>query len=107
MSIVHDMLQHLGYKVLKATNGNDAIEITSAQEPPIQLLLTDVIMPDMNGRDLFTKLSHEHPDLKVIYMSGNTDDVIAHHGLLESGVHFIQKPFTTETVAGKIREVLH
>ncbi len=72
----------------------------------IDLLLTDVIMPDMNGKDLYGILHAQYPHLKVVYMSGYTEDVIAHHGVLEKGVDFIQKPFSARNLMEKVREVL-
>jgi len=70
------------------------------------LLLTDVVMPGMNGRDLFASAAEHHPGLKVLYMSGYTDNVIAHRGVLDESVAFIQKPFTVNALAAKVREVL-
>ena len=70
------------------------------------MLITDVIMPEMNGRDLAQQLLTLRPKLKRLYMSGYTSDVIAHHGVLDEGIHFLQKPFTVEALAGKVREVL-
>ncbi|HBG21346.1 MAG TPA: hypothetical protein DDY32_19290 [Desulfobulbaceae bacterium] len=100
------MLERLGYQVLPASSPNEAI--TLAQEYPgeIQLLLTDVVMPGMNGRDLAANLVSLHPGLKRLFMSGYTANVIAHHGVLEEGVDFIQKPFSREDLAVKVREVL-
>lgn len=72
----------------------------------MHLLLTGVIMPGMNGRQLFEALKHTRPAMKVLYMSGYTGDVIAHHGVLEDGVHFIQKPFSVQTLTEKVRAVL-
>lgn len=72
----------------------------------MHLLLTGVIMPGMNGRQLFEALKHARPAMKVLYMSGYTGDVIAHHGVLEDGVHFIQKPFSVQTLTEKVRAVL-
>ena len=70
------------------------------------MLLTDVILPDMNGRMVYTQLSSLRNELKVLYMSGYTSDVISHHGVLEPGVHFIQKPFNLQDLAYKVRDVL-
>ncbi len=68
--------------------------------------MTDVVMPGMNGRDLHRRLAVRFPDLKVLYMSGYADDVISRHGIIEKGVHFIQKPITIHTLLAKVREVL-
>jgi DNA-binding NtrC family response regulator len=69
-------------------------------------MLTDVIMPGMNGRELYDEVRREHPRIKVIYMSGYTADVIAHHGILEPGIEFLQKPFTVQSLAARVRQVL-
>ena len=70
------------------------------------MILTDVVMPGMSGRELAERLQQIHPEAKVLYMSGYTDNAIAHHGILEPGINFIQKPFTVEGLAKKVREVL-
>lgn len=75
-------------------------------EEEIDLLLTDVIMPQLNGKALYDRLSKSRPDLKVIFMSGYTDDAITRHGVLETGINFIQKPFRPEELAKKVRQVL-
>ncbi len=72
----------------------------------IHLILSDVIMPGMDGREVVERLQRIHPEAKVLYMSGYTDNVILHHGILEEGIAFIQKPFTLESLARKVREVL-
>jgi len=104
--LVINMLEQQGYKALAAEDGQRAIELLREEEKPIDLLLTDVVMPDMNGRELYTKISDFYQDLKVIYMSGYTENVIAHHGVLDPGVFFIQKPFSVADLALKIREVM-
>ena len=101
-----NVLEQYGYEVLHAENGKDALRIMDLNQKPIHLLLTDVIMPVMNGKELYQKVSALHPDIKALYMSGYTEDVIAHHGVMDAGVNFIQKPFSIETLAIKIREVL-
>jgi len=100
------ILEQHGYRVLMAENGNEALEVLEKHEDQVDLLLTDVVMPGMNGRELFTKAAEKDPALKVLYMSGYTDSVIAHRGVLKEGVNFIQKPFTVQTLAAKVREVL-
>jgi CheY-like chemotaxis protein len=100
------ILQRQGYHVLVAQNGEEALSLLKDREGPLDLLLTDVIMPDMNGKELFEKVSALYPDAGVLYMSGYTDDVIAHHGVIDEGVHFIEKPFTVRALAAKVREVL-
>ena len=72
----------------------------------MHLLLTDVVMPGMNGKDLFDLINARYPDMKVLYMSGYMDNEIAHHGVLDKGVQFIQKPFSVQALASKVRETL-
>jgi len=105
--LVQMFLEPLGYKVLLAGNGEEAVKIGRTYEGDIDLLLTDVIMPNMNGQELVDEIRKFRPDLAVIFMSGYTDDVIAHHGVLESGVNFVQKPITMNRLAHKLREVLN
>ncbi|MGM0611113.1 MAG: PAS domain S-box protein [Thermodesulfobacteriota bacterium] len=100
------MLEKLGYTVLTAEKPDDALRLAEEYEGKIHLLITDVIMPEMNGRDLSAKLSDRSPGLTSIYMSGYTADVIAHHGVLEKGVHFIQKPFSIQDLAVKVRAAI-
>ena len=104
--LTRSMLERQGYKVLAAENGKKGISIVE-HEGPVHLLLTDVIMPDMNGKRLFQWISRISPDVKVLYMSGYTDDVIAHHGVIDPGVQFIQKPFSMKDLAAKVREALY
>lgn len=101
------MLERMGYKVMPAGSPNEAIRISSQQSAgEIHLLITDVVMPEMNGRELAGKLQHMYPNLKCLFMSGYTANVIAHHGVLDEGVAFINKPFSKQALALKIREVL-
>ncbi len=101
-----DVLEMLGYCVLKASDPDEALRISDRHKAPIHVLLTDVVLPQMDGRSLYNVLSGQRPDMKVLFMSGYTDDAIVHHGVLDKTVHFMQKPFAMETVARKIREVL-
>ena len=100
------MLEGQGYTVLTAGNGREAISRFNEHTGMIHLLMTDVIMPDMNGRDLVEKLHLLSPQLKCLFMSGYTSDIIAHQGVLDEGVHFVQKPFSLPDFAVKVREVL-
>ena len=103
--VTRRLLERLGYTVLLASNAEDAREMFE-QHPSIDLLLTDVVMPGASGPELVTQLMERRPTLKVIYMSGYTDDAIVHHGILDSGVAFLQKPFSSETLGRKLREEL-
>jgi CheY-like chemotaxis protein len=100
------MLESLGYSVLTAATPGDATRLAASHEGPIDLLLTDVIMPEMNGRKLAELLHALRPAMKCLFMSGYTADVIAHHGFLGEGVHFLQKPFSFHGLATKVRDVL-
>jgi two-component system, cell cycle sensor histidine kinase and response regulator CckA len=104
--LVRDALEHLGYKVLPAADGYEAIQILEQHSDPVQLLLTDVIMPLMSGRELAKRVLSVRPATKVIYMSGYTDDTLAFHGLPHGSTGFIQKPFTVTVLAEEVRKVL-
>jgi two-component system cell cycle sensor histidine kinase/response regulator CckA len=95
-----------GYTVLEASQGDEALRIERDHHERIHLLLTDVVMPAMGGRELAQRLLQRRPDIRVLYTSGYTDDAIVHHGVIESGVAFIQKPFTPTSLLHKVREVL-
>jgi len=98
-------LERLGYTVLTAPTPAQALAIATGGEP-LDLLLTDVVMPEMNGRELADRLRTRHPGLRCLFMSGYTADVIAHQGVLEEGGHFLQKPFTTPALASSVRTAL-
>jgi len=104
--LAHAVLKNKGYKVLAAANGEKALETVSGHDKKIHMMLTDVVMPGLNGKDLYLKVSKTHPGMKVLYMSGYTSNVIAHHGILEQGIQFIQKPFTVNGLAERVRQVL-
>jgi PAS domain S-box-containing protein len=101
-----EALEILGYTCLSACDPREAQLIVESHEGPIQLLLTDVIMPVMDGRSLFAVLSPRRPEMKVLYTSGYTENFIVHHGVLETGVHFMHKPFTLDGLARKVRDAL-
>ncbi len=100
------MVESLGYRVLAANSPAQALNLASEHKEQIDLLMTDVIMPEMNGLELVKTLKPLYPELKFLYMSGYTADIIAPHGLLEEGVQYIQKPFTRNDLSVKLREAL-
>jgi CheY-like chemotaxis protein len=100
------MLERLGYQVLATTDPGKAGRLAAEHPGGIDLLITDVVMPGMNGRDLAERLRTVQPGMKCLFMSGYTADVIAHRGVLDEGVHFIQKPFSKAELAAKVRGVL-
>jgi len=106
LKMTANMLQGQGYTVLAAATPGRALELAGKHIGEIHLVLTDVIMPEMNGLDLARQLLLLHPDCKRLFMSGYTADVIAHHGVLDEGVNFIEKPFSMKGLASKVREVL-
>jgi PAS domain S-box-containing protein len=100
------ILQEQGYRVLEGGQGTDAFPIADEHEGQIHLLLTDVVMPKMSGKELAGRIASLRPGIKVLYMSGYTDNAIAHHGIFDKGINFIQKPFTVDGLVRKVREVL-
>jgi two-component system cell cycle sensor histidine kinase/response regulator CckA len=96
----------LGYRVLAAHDGESAERICREHEESIDLLLSDVVMPGMNGKELSVKLTSLLPRMRVLFMSGYSENVIAHRGVIDPGVPFVQKPFSVSSLARKIREVL-
>ena len=106
LEMTRRMLVELGYSVLSAPTPGEAISLAQDHNGEIDLVVTDVVMPEMNGRDLVKNLLSRYPNLKHLFMSGYTSDVIAHHGVLDEGVNFIQKPFTLDDLVPKIREAL-
>jgi PAS domain S-box-containing protein len=106
LNISRNVLTRLGYRVLTARSPYEALELAGGGAEKFDLLLTDVIMPQMNGRELAERIQSLQPDLKVLFMSGYTSDVVIHQGVLDRGVNFIEKPFSPQTLARKVREVL-
>ena len=104
--LARDVLVESGYTVLEAATAEDAVRICEDHESPISLLLSDVVMPKVSGPQLAQRLVDLRPELRVLYMSGYTDEAIVHHGVLEPGTAFIEKPFTPEGLSGKVRDVL-
>ncbi len=104
--LVQLFLKENGYQVLAAVDGSEAEQLAAQNPGPIHLLLTDVVMPGINGRVLAERLALKYPAMKVLYMSGYTDSFIAGHGVLEEGMHLLHKPFTEEVLMHKIRELL-
>jgi CheY-like chemotaxis protein len=104
--LARQFLEKQGYKVIEAADGAVAMQIVVAHEGVIHLLLTDVIMPGMNGRELAQRVSEMRPNVKVLYMSGYTENVIGHNGTLDAGVRLLQKPFNLRDLKDKVREVL-
>jgi PAS domain S-box-containing protein len=100
------ILKRQGYKVLEASHGDDALAISEKHDGLIHLVLVDVVMPGMSGSELAKQLTLLQPMIKVLYMSGYTDNAIVHHGVLEKGMNYIQKPYTVDGLARKVREVL-
>ena len=105
-AMVRSVLESKGYQVLEARHGEDALMVAELHRGTIDLLLTDVVMPGMSGRELAEHLVNARRETKVLYMSGYTDDAIVHHGVLGSDMAFLQKPFSPESVARKVRQVL-
>ncbi len=106
LKLAQMMLEELGYSVLAARTPGEALRLAWEHSGKIDLLMTDVVMPEMNGRELAEKVSSLHPGTRCLFMSGYTADVIAHHGVLDEGVQFLQKPFSTEDLADKVRDAL-
>jgi CheY-like chemotaxis protein len=100
------ILESSGYSVMSANSPAAAVRLSTAHPGPIRLLLTDVIMPGMNGRELADRLTQQRPGMRVLFMSGYTDNAIVHHGVLDAHVEFLAKPFTPHALARKVADVL-
>ncbi len=104
--LARQYLEKQGYKVIEAADGAVAMQIAVAHEAMIHLLLTDVVMPGMNGRELAQRIAEIRPNVKILYMSGYTENVIGHNGMLDAGIRLLQKPFNLRDLKSKVREVL-
>jgi K+-sensing histidine kinase KdpD len=104
--MTHEILETSGYHVLDAAHGRDALDVSAKYEGSIDLLVTDVVMPRMGGPELAKQLTVVRPQMRVLFMSGYTDDAIVHHGVLDEGTPFLEKPFTPSALTCKIRELL-
>jgi len=105
-SVAREVLQMVGYTVLEAETGEEALQQAEQHSGAIHLLVTDVVMPGMSGRELAARLLVDYPTLEVLYLSGYTDEAIAHHGVLQAGIELLHKPFTPDALARRVREVL-
>jgi len=105
-AVTRQVLERQGYTVLEAAHGAAALQTAAGHPGPIHLLLTDVVMPVLSGLQLAGQLARLRPDAKVLYASGYTDDAVVRHGVLEAGISYLQKPFTADSLARKVREVL-
>lgn len=106
LNLVQRTLKKCGYRLITATDGIEALEVIKKYEKPIHLLLTDVVMPNLSGKELSEKIIELHPGTKICFMSGYTNEAIVQHGILNSGVNFIQKPFSPELLVKRVREIL-
>jgi len=106
-SLATEVLGIAGYSVLSAGGPNEALEVARGHTGPIHLLLTDVVMPEMSGRDLADRLAPARPEMKVLYMSGYTDDAIVHHGVLDPRTVLLTKPFTPDALTRMVAEVMN
>jgi two-component system, cell cycle sensor histidine kinase and response regulator CckA len=104
--LAREYLEMNGYTVIEAEDGHTALELAALHAGPIHLLMTDVVMPGISGRELAQRIAKTRPEIKVLYMSGYTDQAVVHHGILDTGAVLLQKPFTMATLASKLREIL-
>jgi DNA-binding NtrC family response regulator len=105
-AVAQGILKRSGYRLLVARNADEALLLCETHRSVIHLLLTDVVMPQMSGADLAKRIASQRPGIKVLCMSGYTDDSVVRHGVLASGMAFLQKPFTPDSLNRKVREVL-
>jgi CheY-like chemotaxis protein len=105
-ALAHRVLVGCGYNVLEAAEGNEAVQVAARHKSPIQLLITDVVMPGVGGRAVAEQVAELHSGVRVLFVSGYTDDAVIRNGVLRDGVNFLQKPFSPGALAFKVREVL-
>ena len=105
-SLAVKVLKRQGYSVLEAEDSGSCLETLRAHQGPLDLLLTDLVMPGLNGRELHEEVKSLFPKVKVLYMSGYTEEIVTHRGVLEEGIPFIQKPFSVHSLTTRVREVL-
>jgi CheY-like chemotaxis protein len=105
-SLTREVLEKYGYRVLEAANGEEALVVADQHQGPLDLLLSDVVMPRMGGPELAQALLQRRPTVKVLYMSGYTDHPMVRRGVVDAGVAFLQKPFTPTLLVSRIRELL-
>ena len=105
-NVATKVLRNAGYRVLSASNGEAALDLASHDREPIHLLVTDVVMPGMNGRQLAEHLAEGHPETRTLFTSGYTDNIIAHHGVLDREIEFLSKPYTLEVLTRRVRDIL-
>jgi DNA-binding NtrC family response regulator len=106
LKMVSNMLEALGYMVIATENPQDALSLCERAAAPIDLVITDVVMPQMSGKELRDKLTVLRPELKILFMSGYTSNIIAQHGVLEECTQFIQKPFSIHLLAEKVKQMI-
>ena len=104
--LTRKVLEKGGFRVYSAQDGLDALEVARSIDGPIDLILTDVVMPGMNGRELVRQLAPLRPEMRILYMSGYSEDAIAQHGVLHPGAGFLEKPFTPGVLTRRVREIL-
>jgi CheY-like chemotaxis protein len=105
-SLIRDILESTGYRVLVADDPDQGMKLIGEQQDEIHLLLTDLILPGMSGRELVDRVTKEKPEMRVLFMSGYSDEAVARHGILEPGLAFLQKPFSRDGLVRKVRDVL-
>jgi len=105
--LIAEVLTRQGYRILEATEGEEALVMCEKEKDPIDLILIDIVMPHMGGLELIELLRQVRKDFKVLYMTGNIDEMVVHHNLLKEGVNIVQKPFTVEELSRRVRGVLN